>query len=155
MRRLIVILFAGLTAGLSAGLSTPRTRASDPDSGCTAGCISCTGGPCQACVPGCKAMWDEKKTTKPHYSLKYEYACVRGRDPWHAPAPECRCHPPCGEVIVKKRLYKTDGPEKVERVPKYDVRMVPAEPCGCADCGRDRHGPGWDPVGWLAWMLPW
>lgn len=78
--------------------------------------------------------------------MKCEYACVRGRDSWHAPPPECRCHPPCGDVIVKKKAYKTAGEEKVERVPKYEVQMVAAEPCGCGHC-RD-HEPlcWWNPL---------
>ena len=151
MRRLTVFLLAGLTAGLS-GFTT---LASDPDCGHAAGCVSCTGDSCRGCVPGCKATWDEATTKKPQYSLKCEYACVRGRDSWHAPPPECRCRPPCGDVIVKKRLYKADGPEKKERVPKYEVQMVPAEPCGCAACRRHHTARGWDPVGWLASMLPW
>lgn len=151
MRRPFMILLVGLAAGL-AGSALP---ASEPDGGHAAGCVSCTGEVCQACVPGCKAEWEENKTKKPLYSLTCEYACVRGRDPWHAPPPECRCSPPCGDVIVKKRLYKADGAEKVDRVPKYEVQMMPAEPCGCAACRRDRRGPGWDPIRWLAGMLPW
>ncbi len=151
MRRSTVILLVALTAGLI-GFATP---ASDPDCGHPTGCVSCTGDSCRACVPACKGTWDEKKTKKTNYSIKCEYACTRGRDPWHAPPPECRCSPPCGDVIVKKRLYKTDGAEKVERVPKYEVQMMPAESCGCAACRRDLRTPGWDPLGWLAWMLPW
>lgn len=112
-----------------------------------------TGGP--AYVPACKATWDEKKSSNPWYSLKCEYACVRGFDSWHAPPPECRCSPPCGDVIVKKRLYKADGPEKVERVPKYEVQMVPAAPCGCAAC-RGHHGGDWlHPLRLLTACLPW
>ena len=96
-------------------------------------CVSCTGGgPC--CEPRCKASWEEVKTKKPEYSMKCEYACARGRDSWHAPEPECRCSPPCGKVYVKKRLYKTDGKEKVERVSKYEVEIVAAEPCGHGGC---------------------
>jgi len=117
---------------------------------------SCTGPTCgEACVPACKATWDEVKTKKPKYSMKCDYACTRGRDPWHTPAPECRCSPPCGDVIVKKRLYKADGEKTVERVPKYEVQMVPAEPCGCAACCRHRRAEGWDPLQALAWLLPW
>ncbi len=151
MRRSTVILLVALTAGLT-GFAIP---ASDPDCGHPTGCASCTGDACHICVPGCKGTWDEKKTKKTDYSMKCEYACVRGFDSWHAPPPECRCTPPCGDVIVKKKLYKADGDEKVERVPKYEAQMVPAEPCGCATCRRQRRGPAWDPFGWLAWMLPW
>jgi len=118
------LLIAAAFTGLAAAGFTARALA---------GCAGCTGG-CQECVPACRGTWDEKKSTKPVYSMKCEYACVRGRDSWHAPPPECRCHPPCGDVIVKKKFYKTDGPEKVERVPKYEVKMVPDEPCDCARC---------------------
>jgi hypothetical protein len=103
----------------------------------------------QECVPACKATWDEKKSSKPTYSMKCEYACTRGRDSWHAPTAECRCSPPCGDVIVKKRFYKTDGAETVERVPKYEVQMVAAEPCNCASCtGHDRLC-WWNPLNLL------
>lgn len=94
------------------------------------GCLSCTGG----CTPQCKASWKEEKTKKTTYTMKCEYACARGRDSWHAAEADCRCDPPCGKIYVKKRLYKADGPEKVERVPKYEVEMVSAEPCGCGGC---------------------
>jgi hypothetical protein len=86
--------------------------------------------------------------------MKCEYACVRGRDPWHAPPPECRCHPPCGDVIVKKKFYKTDGPEKIERVPKYEVKMVPAEPCDCAGHDEPRLC-WWNPVAFLHRCASW
>ena len=119
-----------------------------------AGCSGCRGG-CQECVPVCSGTWDEKKSSKPVYSMKCEYACVRSRDAWHAPPPECRCHPPCGKVIVKKKLYKTDGPEKVERVPKYEVKMVPAEPCApAAGCG-ERSLCWWNPVALLHRCTSW
>ena len=120
------------------------------------GHVSCVGDDCrQACVPACKATWDENKTKKPKYSIKCEYACTRGFDSWHAPPPECRCSPPCGDVIVKKRLFKAAGEETVERVPKYDVQMVPAEPCGCAACRRHDTADRWNPLHTLAWLLPW
>jgi hypothetical protein len=52
-------------------------------------------------------------------------------------------------VYVKKRLYKTEGKEKVERVPKYEVEMVPAEACRCAKC----CGAGWwNPLDLLSWI---
>lgn len=138
MRRLIfavVMILVGPTASALQGAG----------SGC--GHASCTAeGGCPACAPACKATWDEAKTKKPKYSMKCEYACTRGFDPWHAPAPECRCRPPCGDVIVKKRLYKVDGPEKVERVPKYEVQMVAAEPCGCSACRGEAEACWWHPL---------
>ena len=151
MHRRTVFLIVGLTAGLP----SLTAQASDLAHGHAAGCVSCMGDSCRACVPGCKATWDEKKTKKTNYSMKCELACVRGFDSWHAPPPECRCRPPCGDVIVKKRLYKADGAEKVERVPKYEVQMVPAEPCSCAACRRMHAVGGWNPFGWLAGLLPW
>lgn len=111
-------------------------------------CVTCTGsGPC--CEPRCKAEWGEAKTKKPTFSIKCEYACARGRDSWHAPDPDCRCRPPCGEIYVKKRLYKTEGEEKIERVPKYEVEMVAAEPCGCRSC-RGCGSAWWNPLEWPA-----
>jgi len=122
-----------------------------------AGCTGCTGG-CRECVPVCAGTWEEKKSSKPVYAMTCEHACTRGRDAWHAPPPECRCHPPCGEVIVKKKFFKTDGPEKIERIPKYGVRMVPtaqSPPPPCGRCG-DR-GPlcWWNPVAWLSRCSSW
>jgi hypothetical protein len=134
------IACAGLL-GMLAACCLEGSRAADPS--CAVSCTD-TGVRC-TCVPACKATWEEKKSSKPEYSLKCEYACARGRDSWHAPDPECRCCPPCGNVYIKKRFYKTDGEEKVERVPKYEVRMVHA-PCAGESC----HGPAkpcwWNPL---------
>jgi hypothetical protein len=114
-----------------------------------AGPCSCTAaGSCSHCVPACSATWRETKTKKPKYTMTCEYACARGRDSWHAPDPGCRCSPPCGNVFVKKRFYKADGEETVERIPQYEVKMVPAEPCGCTAC----RGAGlcwWNPFSLL------
>jgi len=140
------LLASALLATLAAAaVATSRARA---------GCSGCTGG-CQECVPVCSGTWDEKKSSKPVYSMKCEYACVRGRDAWHAPPPECRCHPPCGEVIVKKKFYKTDGPEKVERVPKYEVKMVPTEPCDATPCRDDSRLCWWNPLALLHRCTSW
>jgi hypothetical protein len=94
------------------------------------GCAGESG--CREYVPACKSSWDEKKTKKAVYSMKCEYACERAREPWHT---ECRCSPPCGEVFIKKKLYKRQE-EEVERVPKYEVKMVPApcDHCAKAPC---------------------
>lgn len=145
MKRTILIICASSALLVGGAASRAAERPADP--------CSCThAGGCQHCVPACSATWEEKKTKKPQYTMKCEYACTRGRDPWHADSPECRCCPPCGEVYVKKRFYKADGEEKVERVPKYTVTMVPAEPCGCAACRGDRLC-WWNPFGLLpsAW----
>ena len=109
-------------------------------------CTGCTGG---GCVPRCSASWKEEKTKKPEYAIRCEYACARGRDSWHARDPECRCRPPCGQVYVKKRLYKSEGTEHVERVPAYDVVIVPTPPSACASCAGGRK-PGWDPLGLMS-----
>jgi hypothetical protein len=114
---------------------------------------SCTGCAEGGCVPCCRAKWEEEKTKQPAYEMRCEYACARGRDSWHAPDPECRCRPPCGRVYVKKRLYKSEGEEKVERVPKYEVEFKPTQPCscteGCTSCTGGRKAT-WDPLGLLS-----
>jgi hypothetical protein len=130
------IVLTGL-GGLAIAVLTTAIRAGEGGS-----CTGCTGGGCE---PRCKASWEEKKTKKPVYEVRCEYACARGRDPWHAPDPECRCRPPCGKVYVKKRLYMAEGHEEVERVPKYEVETAPAGPGGCTGCTTGRKA--WDPLG--------
>ena len=136
----IVLMIAALGAGLALPAAADRGR-----TGCTSGC---TGG-CTKCVPACSGSWDENKSSKPVYTMTCDYAGTRGRDPWHAPSPECRCQPPCGEVIVKKRFYKTDGPATIERVPKYEVRMVADEPCDCRSCQGGGGVCWWNPFEFL------
>ncbi|MFM8415712.1 MAG: hypothetical protein ACKOCX_13445 [Planctomycetota bacterium] len=141
MRSIAAMAFGGLSIAVVA----TAIQAGQCGSG-----TGCTGGRCEA---RCRAAWEEQKTKQPAYEIRGEYACARGRDPWHAPEPECRCRPPCGQVYVKKRLYKSEGEEIVERVPRYEVAMVPAEPCGCDACRRGgRHA--WDPFGILAFLFP-
>jgi len=116
-----------VAASLAAVVTAAWTFAGQP-----CGCTGTAG--CPQCMPACKATWNEaKKPGKPKYSLECEYACARRRDSWHAPAPECRCSPPCGRVYVKKKLFKEAGEEKVERAPKYEVVTAPAT---CADDRR-------------------
>ena len=142
MRRPLIATAAALC--LAAWLALPLGVVGGDDHH---GCTNCTGiTACQTCVPACTGTWDEKKSSKPTYSMKCEYACARGRDAWHAPPPECRCHPPCGTVIVKKKAYKTPGSEKVERVPNYEVKMVAAHPCDCSDCRGDEPLCWWNPL---------
>jgi len=95
-------------------------------------CTDCT--PCSEGVPACKSSWDELKTTKTKYSMKCSPACARAAECFCTGPAECRCSPPCGRVYTKKKLYKEPGKETVEKVPKYEVKMVPAEPCDCARC---------------------
>jgi hypothetical protein len=118
---------ASLLAALAAAAAAAAVAAERP-CGCT------DDAPCQACVPACKGSWEEKKTKKTVYSMKCEYACARGYDCWCSESPECRCSPPCGKVFVKKKIYRADGEEKVEKAPRYEVTMVPEEPCDCARC---------------------
>lgn len=141
MPRLLAIALVTIAVAAAAGLAR-------------GGCGGCTGG-CHECVPACSGTWDEKKTTKPLYTMRCEYACVRGRDPWHAPAPECRSRPACGDMIVKKRFYKADGPEKVERVPRYEVTMVPAEPCDRASGPEEPRLCWWNPLALLHRCTSW
>lgn len=137
MRRIVL---AG-TVGVGLAVLATALRAGDG--------VSCTGCGGAGCVPRCSASWTEEKTKKPEYAIRCEHACARARDAWHAPEPECRCRPPCGQPYVKKRLYKSEGPERVERVPKYDVTMVPEQACGCATCAGGRKS-GWDPFGLMS-----
>ena len=130
-------------ASLLAALAAAAVAA-EPPCGCT------DAAPCQACVPACKGSWEEKKSKKTVYSMKCEYACARGYDCWCSESPECRCSPPCGSVFVKKKVYKADGDEKVERVPKYEVTMVPEEPCECARC---RGVCWWNPLSVLHYVF--
>jgi len=132
-------------AALACGLPPGLAAAAD----CACGKAGCTAAAKPACTPECKSSWEEKKTKKPQYSLKCEYSCARAAEPWHTGSPECRCRPPCGNVSVKKKLYKTEK-EKVERVPKYEVQMVPADPC--AECHACRVC-WWNPFSILHHLL--
>ena len=132
----IVLMIAALGAGLALPAAADRGR-----TGCTGGCTTC--------FPACSGSWAENKSSKPVYTMTCDYACTRGRDSWHATAPQCRCQPPCGDVIVKKRFYKTDGPATIERVPKYEVRMVADEPCDCRSCGSGGGVCWWNPFEFL------
>jgi len=106
-----------------------------PAADCVCGNQSCTDcNPCSDGVPTCKSSWEEKKTKKTKYSMKCEPACARAYECWCTGPAECRGSPPCGRIYTKKRLYKQPGEEKVEKVPKYEVQSVPAEPCDCARC---------------------
>lgn len=146
MRQAIVFLMA---VSLATAVTGARGWAADGPNSLGAG-VSCTGDGC-ACEPRCRAMWGEAKTKKTVLSMGCEYACARARDPWHAPEPDCRCHPPRGAMYVKKRLYKTEGEETVERVPKYEVEMVAAEPCTCGAC-RGVGCTWWNPFHLLAFF---
>jgi hypothetical protein len=134
----------------AAGLCVAAWLAAPPgvtgDDGYRAGGSCCDAANCQTCLPTCQATWEEKKSSKPTYSMTCEYACGRAADSWHAPPPECRCCPPCGEVFVKKRAYKTSGAEQVERIPKYEVQIVNGSPCNCDRCQSRQPACWWNPV---------
>ena len=95
-------------------------------------CTDCN--PCPEGVPTCKSSWDDKKTKKTKYTMKCEPACARAAECFCTGPAECRCSPPCGRVYTKKKLYKQPGKETVEKVPKYEVKMVPAAPCDSNHC---------------------
>ncbi len=105
---------------------------------CTCGSQRCTNGTDhtarQPCEPACQSSWEEKKTRETKYTLTCEPACARAAECFCTGPAECRCSPPCVRIYTKKKLYKQPGEEKVEKVPKYEVKMVPAEPCDCARC---------------------
>jgi hypothetical protein len=149
---------SGTTIGLAA--ATAALLAAGLVQRALAGCTGCTDR-CGECEPACRGTWGEKKSSQPVYSMRCEYACVRGRDSWHAPPPECRCHPPCGDVIVKKRFYKAEGTERVERVPTYEVAMVPVERPRerCDHCSATAGRPGqrawWSPLDFLHRCAAW
>ena len=135
-----------LVAAIGGAALAAAVHASD---GGRHGCADTSGctGRCLECVPVCTATWDEEQPKNPRYEMKCEHACARARDSWHAPAPECRCTPPCGVLYVKKRFFKTEVEGEVERVPKYEVTTVAAPPCDCLRC---RGLCWWDPFGLLA-----
>jgi len=130
MRQLCLTLLAIAGLAACAGISS----AADCDCGRPnrANCTNDTAS--LSCEPSCKSSWDEKKTTKTKYTIACEPACARAAECFCTGPAECRCSPPCGRIYTKKKLYKQPGEEKVEKVPKYEVKMVPAEPCDCARC---------------------
>jgi len=127
MRQLCLTFLA--IAGLTACLATSNAA----DCCCEQpACTDCN--PCSEGVPTCKSSWDEKKTTKTKYTMKCEPACARAAECFCTGPAECRCSPPCGRIYTKKKLYKQPGKETVEKVPKYEVKMVPAAPCDSNHC---------------------
>ncbi|NDC64436.1 MAG: hypothetical protein EBZ59_10750 [Planctomycetia bacterium] len=160
--RTVMLGLAGLAllaclSGLPAAASE-AAPAADPSGDAPADRHGCTAAePCGACVPACSSSWEEKKVKKPKYSMKCDYACDRAYECWCTGPTECRCSPPCGKVFVRKKLFKEET-EKVERVPKYEVKMVPAAPCDCSECRRCHHGHQlcwWDPLGLLSCLRGW
>jgi hypothetical protein len=134
------------------GLATclVAARAAGP----SAACADCAGAfPHDCRVPACRATWEEKKSSTPEYALECEHACARGRDAWHTPPAACRCGLPNGAVYVKKRLYKSDGEPRVERVPKYEVTMVPAAACARPACRGGTVGDSLEGLPWLKRLI--
>ncbi len=127
--------------------NSDATQAAD----CCSEKLACTDcNPCSDGVPTCKSSWDEKKTKKTKYTMTCEPACARAAECFCTGPAECRCSPPCGSIYTKKKLYKQPGEEKVEKVPKYEVNMVPAEPCDCARCSGVCW---WNPLSVLHYLV--
>ena len=134
--------------------SLAACRAAPQAADCACGrqtCTNCTDDTaCQPCEPACKSSWEEKKTKKTKYTMTCEPACARAAECFCTEPSECRCNPPCGRIYTKKKLYKQPGKETVEKVPKYEVKMVPGEPCDCARC---RGVCWWNPLSVLHYLL--
>jgi hypothetical protein len=130
MRHLCFALIAAM------GLIAPSNKTLAADCTCSSrSCMHCTDHTaCQPCEPACQSSWDDKKTKKTKYTMKCEPACARAAECFCTGPAECRCSPPCGSIYTKKKLFKQPGEETVEKVPKYEVKMVPGEPCDCARC---------------------
>ena len=146
MRRLCFTLLATL------GLAACLTASGAADCTCDGPrCTNCTNHAASPpCEPACKSSWDEKKSTKTKYTMTCEPACARAAECFCTEPAECRCSPPCGQIYTKKRLYKQPGEETVEKVPKYEVKMVPAEPCDCARCSGVCW---WNPLSVLHYLV--
>jgi hypothetical protein len=114
-------------------------------------CSTCTdAAACRSCEPACKSSWDKNKTKKPKYSMACEFSGARATECFCTGPAECRCNPPRGTVVITKKLYKTAGEEEVEKVPKYEVQMVPADPCDCAHCSGVCW---WNPLSILHYLV--
>ena len=137
-------LFLALIAAMSLVTKSDAIQAAD----CCCEKPACN--PCSDGVPTCKSSWDEKKTQKTKYTMKCEPACARAAECFCTGPAECRCSPPCGSIYTKKKLYKQPGEEQVEKVPKYEVKMVPAEPCDCARCSGVCW---WNPLSVLHYLV--
>ena len=146
MRHLFLALIAamGLTACQAASHAADRTCGGQSGTTCTDHTAF------QPCEPACKPSWGEAKTNDPKYTMTCEPACARAAECFCTGPAECRCSPPCGSIYTKKKLYKQPGEEKVEKVPKYEVKMVPAEPCDCARCSGVCW---WNPLSVLHYLV--
>jgi hypothetical protein len=92
-------------------------------------------------IPTCKSSWDEKKTREAVYSMKCDSKCERAAGPMRCShsclhkgdcCEECPASAPCGVPFPRKKLFKEET-EKVEKIPKYEVVMVPPPPCQCCE----------------------
>jgi hypothetical protein len=146
MRHLCFALLAATGLGMHPAASHAANCVCGDES-----CTNCTDhAACQPCKPACKSSWGEAKTNDPKYTLTCEPACARAAECFCTGPAECRCSPPCGSIYTKKKLYKQPGEEKVEKVPKYEVKMVPAEPCDCARCSGVCW---WNPLSVLSYLV--
>ena len=146
MRHLCLALIAAM------GLAACPTASRAADCTCVGqSCTNCTDHTaCQPCEPACQSSWEEKKTKETKYTMTCEPACARAAECFCTGPAECRCSPPCVRIYTKKKLYKQQGEEKVEKVPKYEVKMVPAAPCDCARCSDVCW---WNPLSVLHYLV--
>ena len=136
-------------AGIGLLVLSLSLTATATECGCCgrAGCTDQS--PCEPDVSTCKSTWDKKETRQATYTMKCEPMCERAAECFCTGPVECRCDPPGGSVFTKKKMYKQDA-EKVEKVQKYAVQMVPATPCDCSRCAGVCW---WNPFSVLGYLI--
>ena len=80
---------------------------------------------CPECVPVCTPRYEDKKVKTPRYDVKCSWECVPGREPWHEDSCDPEHNPPCADVRIKKKLYKTEIEEvekNLKQLTKYTIR---------------------------------
>ena len=141
---------------LCLALITAMGLVTNSDATQAADCYCCEQPACTGCnprsegVPACNSSWKETKTKKTKYTMTCEPACARAAECFCTEPAECRCSPPCGQIYAKKKLFKQPGEETVEKVPKYEVKIVPGEPCDCARCSGVCW---WNPLSVLHYLV--
>jgi len=80
-------------------------------------------------VPVCTPRYEDKKIKKPQYDVKCSWECVPGREPWHENSCDPEHNPPCGDVRIKKKLYKTEIEEIEKKLVYGEVKWVHTQPC--------------------------
>ena len=84
---------------------------------------------CPECVPVCTPRYEDKKVKTPRYDVKCSWECVPGREPWHEDSCDPEHNPPCGDVRIKKKLYKTEIEEVEKKLVYGEVQWTHAQPC--------------------------